>query len=471
MQLVILISTVYLMLETSFFISLMNAIRHDKVHTVDDIEFYGRALSGFGLALLMFKSLVFSPIKHSRLKIFSFVIGVYFLTFYGQKLIVDTYIDSRSESTQNRQYRAYMIQKSYTNNVSSIPGTKDESTSQSSADVQIAFLAPIALSLASTLNDTARLKKDFWLPIYQNEFKSNTSYYYNKYLLVNQDINSNMQRYNDFSDSLRLPIRIQGHDDFRVIKRQYRHNLRRFGHEGITKRIADKIYKESGIRMSESWHPDKGRREFIDKYMASFSDDINKKKQKVIKSTYGIDIALQHIDNPLENPSIIKKVNEQVGIFSHDKPFKLHLTQHGFYQRYKDTVPNNLVNKYSSKSKEPQQLNNIGRIFFVPFIALFASALCILLNTHSLLVNVLLVTYFNYIKSVKYHYTVYILWIIMLFIPYIVSHVGFGGNGFLLDQMKSNNYLSSVIEHMVSYTSSLAYLINSVVGNIVFLMF
>lgn len=462
------VSIIYLVLETSFFISLMNAIRHDKVHTIDDIELYGRSLSGFGMSLLMFKLMTLGSRKFSFFSKFSAVSVVFFITFYGQKLFVDSYIDSRSEAKQKRHYRAYMIQKSYANNVRTFPNINSQYAGSLSLDVQIAFFTPVAIGQAELFKDRGRLKPEYWSSIYQSDFKNNWYYYYTKYQSVNQHISKLLGKYEQSSNELTERLRFRGIQEHKKVVRNYHRYIRRLGHTGITQKIRNNIYKETGIRMSENWHPTQDKKEFMNKYMFQFKDEIEKEKQNMLHLLYGVNVSLMHIDNPLRSPAIIKKINERVGIFSNSHIFPINLNVNDFYHHYKDTIPENLVTKYESANRDPELLDDIGRVFVVPFIALLLSAIGIVLNFRSFIDTVTLVFVYGDRKTLMYQCTRGVLWALVFVGPFIITHTIFGNSNFLFDQLK---YCSTIEVWVTHYGSSVAFIISSIVRNNIFLMF
>ncbi len=396
------------------------------------------------------------------------VSAVFFITFYGQKLFVDSYIDSRSEAKQKRHYRAYMIQKSYANNVRTFPNINSQYAGSLSLDVQIAFFTPVAIGQAELFEDRGRLKPEYWPSIYHNDFKENWYYYYTKYQSVNKNINKLLEKYEKKSQELTGRLRARGMQEHRKVVSSYHRYVRRLGHTGITTRIRDNIYKETGVRMSENWHPIKDRKEFLDKYMFQFRDEIAKEKQKTLNSLYGVSVSLMHVDNPLRSPSVMAKVNEKVDIFSNDYIFPINLNRNEFYHHYKETIPKNLVAKYKNANRDPELLDDIGRVFIVPFIALLFSAVGIILNFRSFLDTAALVFVYGSRKTLMYHCTRIVLWGLVFVGPFIITQTIFGNGNFLFEQLK---YCSIIEVWVTHYGSSVAFIISSIVRNNIFLMF
>ncbi|WP_156136247.1 hypothetical protein [Photobacterium gaetbulicola] len=459
--LLLLVSGIYLTLETSFFLSLMNAIRVDGVHTIEDIELYGRSLSGVGMSILAFKQYAMGEKAREKWKICLLLVCTFCGTYYGQKLVVDTYIDSRGEAEQARHYRAYMIQKSYSNNIRFL---KNQSMGDKTTDVQIALLAPIAINQARQFNDQARLKTDYWLPIYQSEFKSNLAFYYDHYRKVSGAINSVLERYRKAARNAEKPLQDKGAAEYRKVVSNYNRYIRRLGHEKITQRIKDEIYKKSGIRMSTNWHPTKGRREFTQKYMAQFSSEIATEKQRKLQSLYGVKVALKHLDSPLNSPAVIKAINEKIDIFSSQKPLRLNLTKESFYRHFKDVVPNNLKEKYSIgySQRDPELMEKAGRIFIVPFVALFFSALCIVLNTRSFVASLIKVFCFGNVNSKAFKWVNAGLWLAVVFAPLAFAKTMFVDTAYISKQLEALPVWQQVA---LTYTGSASVAINSIVGD------
>jgi hypothetical protein len=361
-----------------------------------------------------------------------------------------------------------MIQKSYANNVRAFPNINSQYAGNLSLDVQIAFFTPVAIGQAELFEDRGRLKPDYWLSIYQSDFKENWYYYYTKYQSINQNIKTLLKEYEQQSNQLTSTLRVKGAIEHNKIKRNYHRYVRRLGHTGITTRIKDEIYKETGVRMSTNWHPTKDREEFLDKYISQFGDEITKNKQKLINSLYGVNVESMHIDNPLRSPSVIKKINEKIDIFSNDYIFPINLTGYEFYHHYKDTIPENLVKKYKNADRDPELLNDIGRVFFVPFIALLFSAICIALNFRSFIDTSSLVFVFGNRKTLMYQCTRVALWMLILVGPLAINYTIFGDGNFLFDQLKR---CSTVEVWGTQYASAVAFIISSVTGNNIFSMF
>jgi hypothetical protein len=447
----------------------MNAIRYDKVHTIDDIDLYGRSLSGFGMSLLVFKLMALGRRDFSFVSKLVAVVTVFSITFYSQKIFVDYYLDSRSEVEKKRHHRAYMIQKSYANNVRTFPNINSQHAGSSSLDVQVAFFTPAAIGQAELFEDRGRLKPSYWLSIYQSDFKNNWRYYYTKYQSINQHIKTLLKEYEQQSNQLMRTLRARGLSEHDQIANNYHRYVRILGHTGITTRIKDKIYEENGVRMSTNWHPTKDKQEFLDKYISQFGDEITKNKQKAINALYGVNVESMHIDNPLRSPSVIKKINERIDIFSNGYVFPINLNEHEFYHHYKDTIPDNLVSKYKNASRDPEALDDIGRVFVVPFVALLFSAVGIVLNFRSFIDTSALVFVFGNRITLMYQCTRVALWGLVFAGPMIINQTIFGDGNVLFEQL--NKYSSTLGDWGIQYGSAVAFIIRSVTGDNIFLMF
>lgn len=465
--LMLLISGVYLALETSFFLSLLNAIRFDGVHTIEDIEFYGRTLSGIGMSILAFKQYALGEQVRHKGKVCLLLVSVFGGTYYGQKVLVDTYLDTRSEIEQARHYRAYMIQKSYANNVRFL---KTNSVDDKVTNVQIALLTPIVINQAKQYNDNARLKTDYWLPIYESEFRSNLPFYYDNYHKVSSSVLSVLEQYNRYARNAERPFKNKVDTEYRKVVSNYNRYVRRLGHAKITERIKEEIFKKSGVRMSAQWHPTKGRKEFTDKLMAKYQSELNREKQKRIKSFYGVSVAVKHLDSPLSSPAVIKKINEEIDIFASQKPLRLNLTIESFYRHYKDVVPNNLKEKYSTgyTNRDPELMETVGRIFIIPFVALFFSAICIVLNTRSLLASLIKVFCCNNKNTKTFRWIDVGLWLVVICAPIVLAQTLFIDTPYIEKQMEA---LPVLQQFALAYTGSASVLIQSLFGGAYFQMF
>lgn len=465
--LMLFVSGVYLALETSFFLSLLNAVRFDGVHTIEDIEFYGRTLSGIGMSILAFKQYALGGKVREKWKVCLLVIGIFGATYYGQKVFVDAYLGSRGETEQARHYRAYMIQKSYANNVLFL---NKNSVNEKVTNVQIALLAPIAISQAARYNDSAGLKTDYWLPIYEKEFKSNLLFYYNNYLQVSRAVHSVLNQYHVYVRNAQRPFESKVASEYRKMVSNYSRYVRRLGHEKITERIKDEIFKKSGIRMSDNWHPTKGRHEFTVKAMAKFQSELNKEKQKILQSLYGVSIATKDLDSPLNSPDVIKKINEEIDIFASEKPFRLNLNKESFYRHFKDVVPNNLKEKYSAgyKNRDPELIDKVGRIFIVPFVALLLSAICIVLNARSFVASLIKVFCFGNINSKAFKWVNAALWIVVICAPLALTKTLFIDSPYIKHHIDGLPIGQQVA---LAYTGSSSVMIQSLVGRAYLSMF
>ncbi|MGR5469549.1 hypothetical protein ACPV51_20150 [Vibrio astriarenae] len=382
-------------------------------------------------------------------------------TYFGQKLAVDMFIESRSEVEQARHYRAYMIQKSYANNIRFLKssGSDDEVT-----NVQIALLTPIVINQAKQYNDNARLKPEYWLPIYESEFRSNLPFYYESYRSVSNAIQSSLNQYNRYARDAERPLERKINTEYRKVVSNYNRYVRRLGHAKITERIKNEIFKETGIRMSANWHPTKGRKEFADKLKGKYQGEVNKEKQKRIQSIYGVSIAINHLDSPLTSPAVIKKINEKIDIFASQKPIRLNLTKESFYRHFKDVVPNNLKEKYSKgySDRDPELMEKVGRIFIVPFVALFFSAICIVLNVRSLVASLIKVFCFRNSSTNAFKCVDLALWLLVICAPLTLAKSMFVDTPYLNQQLEA---LPVVQKLALSYAGSSSVLIQSLVGN------
>jgi len=126
---ILFLTGVYLLLEWAFNASLLDVIPQDT-KAIQNLELEGRILAGIGFTLLTFrfvpKSWKTSINGYARTTVV--LITVFFITFFGQRWMVDSFVDNASQQQRDEARILIVFKQALKSGVVSIDGLNTDET-------------------------------------------------------------------------------------------------------------------------------------------------------------------------------------------------------------------------------------------------------------------------------------------------------------------------------------------------------
>ncbi|MDK9790168.1 hypothetical protein [Vibrio sp. D431a] len=383
------LSIIYLYFESSFAISLLEAVRNDTIHTLEDMDKVGRILSGVGAAILVCQAVAHSKLERkwryaSLLSLIAFG-GVYKAQEEAVSLLelyTPLYI-------KEQVYNGYTFHRAATSGAYDLYKARFSGVGVPSY-VETAFWGTYGFhSMFNRGTRNEATAQRIAHKVFQNDFNANSNFYYQKYKKANLAVSQALNGYFEIKKEVEKEVNRNASDAYERVLSEYKNlprYIRRTSNDEVMSKIRERVKAEAGFSLPRNWKIN-DRIGFVYHFMKHHkATTIPSETSRVYKDKTGI-VVSGEIENKHElfrTKGFQKKLANDVELFYTSEGFLRNLTKEQFVDKYQISVPTNLAKLYKNGKESEKTLNMVFKLSVIPLLAISFSLVFLTLNFCSL---------------------------------------------------------------------------------------